>query len=82
MYPESEKWSAVHECAGQIEEFVSWLGGKGIGLARPCVLDDGTESDHHLCVGVVSPKDLIYEFFGIDRRALDRERRAMLAAFR
>jgi hypothetical protein len=68
-YPQSEKLAEINEERVAINEFIEWLNNeKSISL-----VNEGTRSGIHQ--GVDS---LVMEFYGIDEKELERERRKML----
>jgi len=71
-YPEHDKLSAVAEQTQAIGEFVEWLEGKGIFLARYVEGSNFPRSVHGL-------RDLLAEWADIDQNKLEAEKRQMLA---
>jgi hypothetical protein len=68
-YPQSEKLAQIREERVAINEFIEWLNNeKSISL-----VNEGTRSGIHQSVD-----RLVMEFYGIDEKELERERREML----
>ena len=74
-YPEHDKLHAVVEQTQAIGEFVEWLEGKGIFLARYVEGSNYPRSVHGF-------RDLLAEWAGIDQNKLEAEKRQMLTAQR
>ena len=74
-YPEHDKLREVAEQTQAIGEFIEWLEGKGIFLARYV---DGSNFPRH----VHGFRDLLAEWAGIDENKLEAEKRQMLASLR
>jgi hypothetical protein len=76
-YPEHEKLHAVVDASQAIGEFLD------LGRWTLCEIvepdDDGWSSSYYRPVNI---QDALAEYFGIDRAAIEREKRAMLAAMR
>ena len=72
-YPENDKLSAVADQTPAIGEFIEWLEGKGIFLARYV---EGSNFPRH----VHGFRDLLAEWADIDQNRLEAEKRQMLAA--
>ena len=74
-YPEHDKLHAIADQTQAIGEFMEWLEGKGIFLARYV---KGSNFPRH----VHGIRDLLAEWAGIDQDKLETEKRQMLAAIR
>jgi hypothetical protein len=74
-YPEHDKLRAIADQTQAIGEFVEWLEGKGIFLARYV---EGFNVPRH----VHGFRDLLAEWAGIDENELEAEKRQMLANLR
>jgi hypothetical protein len=73
-YPECEKMAAVREKSQVLSDFVDWLQTKGIHLAK---WHDRGGADE--LFEIHTPYDELFaDYFGIDLKAVERERRAML----
>lgn len=73
-YPEHDKLRAVNDRSQVVGEFLDWLDGEGIRLAR------ATETGLYDWILVrESPRELIAKFFEIDLNQIEREKRMMLA---
>lgn len=87
--PELDKQLAIVKSgkAGAVQEFIDWLHEeKQYVLARYVPEDerfdgDGIFGEQPVAI-LVQPEDLMAEFFGIDRRKIEKERRALLDALR
>ena len=92
--PNCTKLAAVDAQLGTLDAFLDFLGEKGISLGA---YHDHTETcgplegfvtrecgmvEHRLYPIAPSRTDLLYEFFGIDPKALEAERRALLDGLR
>ena len=76
-YPEHEKLQKVQGNSQAIGEFIDWLRyEKHIYLAESSGPNGGLYHQH------VSDQDLLAEFYRIDRKALEEEKRAMLRTIR
>lgn len=75
-YPQHEKLRVVADQSQMCGEFIEWLGTKGINLAEW----DGETGRMYPTHQSTTP--LLAEFFGIDLKALDAEKAAILKAFR
>lgn len=74
-YPELEKLGKVQDQRQAVEEFLDWLyAARGVFLARY----DGEELKYYS----YSTESLVAEFFELDLKKIDLERRAMLKAIR
>lgn len=74
-YPEHEKLAAVKDESQAQGEFLSWLTSeKGVHL----FVFDGDSPRSLMC----SAEDLLAEYHGVDLKALEREKRAMLEQMR
>ena len=69
--PQMRKWSECHEKAASILEFLEWMEGQGYELCDSSADWTGRRA-----------QDLVYDFFEVDPKKLDDERRAMLDAIR
>lgn len=78
-YPEHEKLQAVANESQAIGDFVEWLGQRGIHLGEYL---EGKWIEARLVPTHRSTVDLLADFFYIDQRKLEAEKRAMLAALR
>jgi hypothetical protein len=74
-YPEHDKLREVAEQTQAIGEFIEWLEGKGIFLARYV---EGSNFPRH----VHGFRALLAEWAGIDQDKLEAEKRQMLASLR
>ena len=74
-YPEHDKLTAVADQTQAIGEFIEWLEGKGIFLARYV---EGSNFPRH----VHGFRILLAEWAGIDENKLEAEKRQMLASLR
>jgi hypothetical protein len=73
-YPECKKMAAVQEKSQVLSSFVDWLQSKGIHLAKW----QKRYSVDELCEIHVPYEELFADYFGIDLKAVECERRAML----
>ena len=80
-YPESERLKDVGEQADTIHEFLDWLSSQGVWLGRYVNPDSGLESER-LYVYHISHQNLVYQYFDIDGKKVEAERRAMLKEYR
>ena len=71
---ELEKWSKVQENVVEIEEFLVWLGEKGIVL---CESKEGEWWPNYF-IARKTFRELLEEFYEIDAVKLDKERRKLL----
>ena len=74
-YPEHDKLRAIADQTQAIGEFIEWLEGKGIFLARYV---EGSNYPRH----VHGFRDLLAEWADIDQDKLEAENRQMLASLR
>lgn len=82
QYPESEKLSAKREHRQVINSFLEWLDEeKGYLLAEWSPPEEGGR-DQELFPVYVGFDNLVMEYLGVDTKALEKERRAMLEAQR
>jgi hypothetical protein len=87
-YPECEKMLAVKSKSQPIGEFIEWLRGeRGIVLAKWCDKDEDGEdyldSGYSRLVPVhIRIEDLLAEYFGIDLKRIEQEKRIMLSKLR
>jgi hypothetical protein len=98
QYPEHDKVVAIQEKSQACGEFFEWLQQeKDIHLAKyhehtdECYIDLEEHEDYKrhcgMCEGVLYPTnpnllELLYEFFGIDRKKFEQEKEDMLAEMR
>lgn len=66
-YPQSEKLASIQDERVAIIEFLEWL-------------EDDKSADIYIPGPIRTQDSLIMEFFGIDEKELENERRAMLAS--
>lgn len=73
QFPEAAKWSAICDTGANmvVQDFLDWLEKRGMVL---CVYN---ANDRPIEVDLTSDK-LIYRFFEVDERALEKDRRDML----
>lgn len=76
-YPEHEKLRAISDQSQTVGEFVEWMGQQGIHLGEYL---HGEWSQARLVPTHRNTVDLLAEFFGIDQKRLEGEKRAMLAS--
>jgi hypothetical protein len=69
-YPEHEKLTKIKNKSQAVGEFLEWLGGCNVVLAK--------HTDHGLEIDRRSIVDLLYEYFEIDPDTLEEEKQAML----
>ena len=79
-YPEHDKQSAIIEDARTIDEFIEWLGSRGMFIAEHQKLDGFR--DPILVPIPQAHQQVVMDFYGIDGAKLEDERRAMLASLR
>jgi hypothetical protein len=80
-YPEHEKLRAVKHLTQNIHDFLEWLETeKNIGMGEFEADDDEHVGDFYPISARI--EDLIAEFFEIDLKVLENEKRAMLDEFR
>lgn len=79
-YPEHAKLQPLQPLSQAIYDFLTWLDERGICLATEGCTASGHPTEELLPV-LESREILLAEHFGIDLRALEAEKRAMLAAF-
>ncbi|KXO90921.1 Uncharacterised protein (plasmid) [Tsukamurella tyrosinosolvens] len=75
--PVIDKMTAEKAEMDAVFEFLEWLDAKGIVLAH--YEEDSGFRDEQLVPVPRSSRSLMFESFGIDENALDKERRAVLA---
>jgi hypothetical protein len=74
LYPEHAKLKLIAEQSQVVGEFMDWLGEKDIALVSFAdYRDDGIP---------VPWRPLLAEYFGIDEKVIEQEKRAMLDAIR
>jgi hypothetical protein len=73
-YPEHEKLAKVQPETQAAHDFLEWLGGKGIMLARV--------DERGMALTVGNDRDLLAEWKGVDLAALEAEKRAMIERVR
>lgn len=77
-YPECEKLAAVVDKSNDIGEFIDWLGSQGISLAVKAQGNLGEEG--YLRQRQGSNEQLLADYFKIDLRIVEQERRTLLAS--
>ena len=75
-YPESDKLVKIQKFSQKIGEFMEWLEGQGIHLAKY------DESGHHLWPEPLNIQNRLADFFDIDLEKLEAEKRHMLDELR
>lgn len=75
-YPEHDKLTLVHEKSQAIGEFIDWLGSEKF-IHLLTYVDD---SVGYVPAGNI--QDLLAEFFDIDLKVIDQEKRAMIEQLR
>ena len=80
QYPESAKMAAVSDESQSIGEFIEWLGTKGIMLGHN-VTFEGYSTPQFVPVST-STENLLADYFEIDLKKVEQEKRAMLEAIR
>lgn len=79
-YPECSKAVAVQDQSQAIGAFLEWLFDKGLQLAR---VEDAYGPDHGELVPVYKTiTEVLAEYFEIDLKKMETEKRAMLAELR
>lgn len=82
-YPEHEKLQKVQDKTQVMSEWVEWLQAKGYVLAEYGTGKPGDDRSPDRLYPVHSdPSDLLADFFDIDRKVLEQEKRAMLDEMR
>ena len=77
--PALDKMLAVHDKSQVVGEFIEWLTGeRGLSI---CTFIPGSVEDQFAPAGLPI-EELLAEFFEIDLKAVEQEKRAMLAALR
>lgn len=80
-YPEHEKMQKISDKSQAIGEFLEWAAAeKGLHLAGYRKFEDS--ENEVLTVTYTPVQDLLAEFYGIDQRVLEREKRTMLDKMR
>lgn len=77
-YPEHEKLHAIADQSQAIGEFLDWCSGRGWFICRPT--DDPFEGCYWPVPGSIT--DRLADYFGIDQKKLEQEKRQMLDEFR
>lgn len=78
-YPEHEKMAALRDKIDVVTDFLEWCGQNG----QHVVTIDREASRYHVVVDdILGIEELLAAYFLIDRRELEREKRAMLAEIR
>ena len=81
-YPECEKLAKVSEKSQLIGEFLEWLQNeKEIALAKWAQVEGSVFSNSNLFL-VNHTESLLYEFFEIDMKKVEKERKQMLKELR
>lgn len=78
-YPECEKLGRVHEQIVAITQFMEWLSGKGVILGETKEVIEDFAGFYPCRKGII---ELLNEYFDIDPKKLEKERRAMLEELR
>lgn len=76
QHPELAKMQAVQTQSQAIGEFIEWLGENGMAI---CTSNAGLRGESFYPVAA-STEEMLARHFGIDLKAVERERRAVLAA--
>jgi len=79
MYPELEKMASAKQASHIIGEFMEWLHGQGILLAK---YGPDTVSDPRLWPYYKSINDLLAQYFDIDLNKVQQEKRQILVDLR
>lgn len=75
-YPEHMKLHKIHELSQQLGEFLDWLGSHGYQI---CTVTEDRPGYHPVHKSI---QQWLADFYGIDLRAIDREKKAMLDEIR
>lgn len=76
QFPELAKMQAVQDQSQAIGEFIEWLGENGLAI---CTSNAGSRGESFYPVAVAT-EEMLARHFGIDLKAVERERRAVLAS--
>lgn len=81
MHPETQKMIDAAPESQSIGEFVEWLSTKGMHIAEYAEYEKGVLRSQLVPVsrGI---EDILAEYFGIDLKAVEKERREILASLR
>jgi len=77
-YPEHEKMKTVQENSQIIGEFLEWLSSKNLSL---CKWQDGVTGEGYYAYHF-SIEELLAEFFNIDLKKVEEEKKSMLESIR
>lgn len=88
--PEVDKFAAIHEEFGIVVQFMEWAQDNGYHFTRSetftetgTKLHNGEEYEYEVTAEVPARvEDALYDFFEVDYKKLDRERRMILAEAR
>lgn len=86
--PELDKQSEIIHSgqAATVQDFIDWLSEQKYVLARYVPEDERTDDDgiygEQPVAVFIQPEQLMADFFGVDLRKIDAERRALLDAIR
>jgi len=75
--PQLARMEEVQDESQMVYNFIEWLGQHGMAI---CTTEDGLRGTRFFPV-MESAEALLARYFGIDLNAVERERRAVLAAF-
>ncbi len=79
-YPHCERWAAAGEKANVIREFLGWMEGDIEPALKVCKRWDSGDYLPELTSNKLD--ELLMQFFGVDAKEVDKERRAMIEACR
>lgn len=80
QYPHCERWAAAGDKANTIREFLGWLEADSQPPLKVCKRWDSGDYLPELTCNRLD--ELLMQFFGVDAKEVEKERRAMLEACR
>jgi len=79
--PECEKMAAVQEKSRELTNFVDWLREQGYAICEERIYEDSYPKERWVAIKK-SFEQLFADYFGIDLKKVEEERRALLAEIR